>query len=668
MGAQQSHLEHLRGIHTGAIQDSLTFIINGEQLTVKTKGCDPEIGPQYLLVDYLRDKLGLTGTKYMCREGGCGACVVKVKSPNHVAGRNTSVSANSCLLPLFACDGLEITTVEALGNRKTGYNEIQDRLVKFGGTQCGFCSPGFVMNMHSVAEANPDFTSQDVENSLDGNICRCTGFRPILDAFKSLSVDPREELKWKCMDIEDTYRCPLRFSGNMNSSTNTLEVVQSPRNMYLQSSSGEQWFKVTTLPTLFELLKTFSSTQLKYRLVAGNTGTGLYKNDGPYAVYIDINDIPELKSQLIDRLEMVLGGNMTLTMAMNLFKMASKTEGFIYASEFYNHFLRIAGHPVRNRGTLAGNLMLKHAHREFSSDVFLLLESIGATLRIGTSATSYQNYSLVDFLNLDMNGKLILSIHLPAYDRQKNVLYKSFKIGKRHRNSNAIVNAAFLVQIETTTVKFLSMPRICYGGINPNFVHATHTEEYLFGKQLNLSTIQGAMKLLENEVIPDNRPEDASPAYRLGLAQSYLYKFFLQILENNNVTPRLRSGAYEISRSLSSGQQTYETDRVKWPLNQPIPKLESYPQVSGEAQFINDIRPEFEELYGAFVLTSVGNATIKSIDATQALNMPGVVGFYTARDIPGNNNYTVFLTQPEEVKSPYIQFQNVNNLITQLNM
>lgn len=107
-----------------------------------------------------------------------------------------------CLLPLYACDGLDITTIEALGNRRDGYDQIQESLVRFGGTQCGFCSPGFVMNMHSLALANPKFKQEDVEYSFDGNICRCTGFRPIMDAFKALSVNSSEELKRKCVDIE----------------------------------------------------------------------------------------------------------------------------------------------------------------------------------------------------------------------------------------------------------------------------------------------------------------------------------------------------------------------------------------------------------------------------------------------------------------------------------
>ncbi|CAL8110876.1 unnamed protein product [Orchesella dallaii] len=503
------------------------------------------------------------------------------------------------------------------------------------------------MNMHSVAEANPGFTSHDVENSLDGNICRCTGFRPILDAFKTLSADPHEDLRRKCLDIEDVYKCPLKNAEAKQLLDNKFEIVQVPKNVYLKSANGEQWFKVTTLAMLYEIIQNFSYSQITYKLVAGNTGIGVYKNDGPYVGYIDINHIPELKKSSVDQSGIVLGGNVTLTWAMDLFKLAPKTDGFVYTEEFYNLFLRIAGHPVRNRGTLAGNLMMKHAHKEFPSEIFLLFESIGATLKIGTSMTSQQEYTLIDFLNLDMTGKVILSIHLPVFEKER-YLYKCFKIGKRHKNTQAIVNAAFLFEIDTSNSKILSRPRICYGGINPNFVHANNTEEYLDGKQLNISTIQGAMKMLENELVPDSELGNSKPAYRIGLAQSYLYKFILQIL-GNDVDPRLRSGAYEIERTLTSGKQTFETDRLKWPLNQPIPKMDSLAQVSGEAKYINDICSELAELHGAFVVTTVGNATIKSVDASEALSVAGVVAFYSAKDVPGRNNATAFLPHPEMI-------------------
>ncbi|CAL8110870.1 unnamed protein product [Orchesella dallaii] len=641
MGAEQSQLEKLKD--TDFQQNRITFFINGKEYNVQTDGCDPEIGPQYLLVDYLRDKIGLTGTKYMCRQGGCGACMVTVRAIHPVSGQKEVRSANSCLLPLFACDGLEITTVEGLGNKRTGYNPIQQRLVKFGGTQCGFCTPGFVMNMHSVIQDNPRFTTSDVEYSFDGNLCRCTGYRPIIEAFKSLSTNPSEELKLQCSDIEDAIVCPMK---TLMAKENSMEVLNVPRNLYLGGTSGEQWFKVTSLPALFDVLERFTSSRTAYRLVAGNTGTGVFPGDGPYQGFIEINDVPELHYTSLDQMGLVLGGGVTITNAISTFDKASQMEGFVYAKEFYDHLRRVAALAVRNRGSIAGNLMLKHAHREFRSDVFLLFESVKATLRIGSSPTFYKDYTLLEFLELDMTGKVILSVHFPTY--KGSYYFRSFKVSKRYQHAEAYVNGAFLFKIDPRTFTVLERPSICYGGITPDFVHANATEEFLEGQTLDGVTLKGALLRLKHEAVPNFMPGEASPEYRLGLAQSYLYKFILGV-RGNSVGNRLKSGGEDIPRGNNKGKQIFDTDKSKWPLNQPVPKLESFPQTSGEAEYINDIRAELDELFGVFVVTTVANATIKFIDASQALMTPGVVAFVTAKDIPGNNNHAVFLTQQEEI-------------------
>lgn len=119
------------------------------------------------------------------------------------------------------------------------------------------------------------------------------------------------------------------------------------------------------------------------------------------------------------------------------------------------------------------------------------------------------------------------------------------------------------------------------------------------GKQLNSVVLRKAMTYLQHEAIPDIAPQSASPEYRLGLAQSFLYKFLLQIV-GNNVVPRLRSGAYEIERQINSSQQVFETDKSKWPLSQPIPKIESYQQVSGmcsKSYFLDSLRFSYNEHY-----------------------------------------------------------------------
>lgn len=138
------------------------------------------------------------------------------------------------------------------------------------------------------------------------------------------------------------------------------------------------------------------------------------------------------------------------------------------------------------------------------------------------------------------------------------------------------------------------------------------------GKPINVSTLQSALSVLKSEAIPNFTPEDGTQDYRIALAQAYMYKFMLGI-RGSMVETKLRSGADDLPRDLNTGLQTFDTDRSKWPLYQPIPKIESFPQTSGEAEYVNDIRAELNELFVVFVVSTVANARLKSVDASEAL-------------------------------------------------
>nr|CAD7412243.1 unnamed protein product [Timema poppensis] len=318
-----------------------------------------------------------------------------------------------------------------------------------------------------------------------------------------------------------------------------------------------------------------------------------------------------------------------------------------------DHLKLVANVPVRNIGTIAGNLVLKHKHNEFDSDVFLLLETVGAVLTIMDSSVHAVTVSPVEFLKLDMNHKLITQVMLrplePTYK------FMSYKIMPRAKNVHAIVNAGFLFNLSSDgNGTVVERPNIVYGGINPSFVHATATESYLDGKDLfTQETLNGLMDSLEQEIQPDHVLPDMTPEYRKGLTKSLIYKCLLN-LAAERVKSENKSGGTTLHRSVSSGVQTFQTDPSLYPLNQPIPKIEAL--VQWEAEYIND-RPVIPgELFGAFVKTTIGNGTILSIDPSDALvRAPhtGVVKFYGAEDIPGKNSVipypTAFTLEKEEL-------------------
>lgn len=232
----------------------------------------------------------------MCLEGGCGACIVSLKGVHPITKQHQTWATNSCLQNVYSCHELDVITVEGLGSKKMGMHAIQKRLADFNGTQCGYCSPGMVMNMHSLLESkNGKVTMAEIENSFGGNICRCTGYRPILDAFKSLATDADESLKSLCGDIEDLslkkicsktgLACCGKCDGNSKSTTDPIK---------LKFDDDREWHRVTTVKEIGEIFGQIGDK--KYMLVAGNTAHGVYRRSPDLKVFIDISAVNELRT------------------------------------------------------------------------------------------------------------------------------------------------------------------------------------------------------------------------------------------------------------------------------------------------------------------------------------------------------------------------------------
>ncbi|CAM9133456.1 unnamed protein product, partial [Ascophyllum nodosum] len=163
-------------------RDHLVFFVNGAKHVIR------DVQPQTTLLQFLR-RAGLTGTKLGCGEGGCGACTVMVSAFDYVRREIRHTSVNACLAPLCSVDWCHVTTVEGIGSTRQGLHPVQKRIAEMHGSQCGFCSPGIVMALYALLRSNPSATAEEIEHGLGGNLCRCTGYRPILDAAKTLGRD-----------------------------------------------------------------------------------------------------------------------------------------------------------------------------------------------------------------------------------------------------------------------------------------------------------------------------------------------------------------------------------------------------------------------------------------------------------------------------------------------
>ena len=172
---------------------SITFSINGKIVELN----EGEFDPMMKLSDFLRSDqyFHLIGTKIGCGEGGCGACTV-IMSNRSSNGAILHRSVNSCLILMIQVHLTVITTIEFLGNIRDGINPIQDSFIRHHATQCGFCTPGFIMSALAMLLEKPDPTNEDILYFMDGNLCRCTGYRSILEALREFTVDvkPNDKL------------------------------------------------------------------------------------------------------------------------------------------------------------------------------------------------------------------------------------------------------------------------------------------------------------------------------------------------------------------------------------------------------------------------------------------------------------------------------------------
>ncbi|XP_064107764.1 uncharacterized protein LOC135216406 [Macrobrachium nipponense] len=621
-----------------------------KRFQLKVNGINYTVGPDVLpwttLVDYLREHLKLPGTKVLCREGGCGVCtVVATVSDAENEGAVKTFSVQACQVLVYACASWSIETIEHLGNRYKGYHSLQKALAGFYGTQCGYCSPGMIMTMYGQLKSSMSLTTSQVEKSLDANICRCTGYRPILDAFKSFTVDADPCLKERLADIEDSYKATCPKTGSACSGScegEKTEGNETPIPVLEEDLKwivdGVQWFRPVTLMGISNILKSLTSTE-KVRIVVGNTGQGVYKEDGPYSAYISTCGVKELYAVNLQS-PLILGANVSLTRCTEVFEhMANNFSGYRHLQQIKDHWLGVANVSVRNMGSWAGNLMMKHQHREFPSDIFLTLLAADATLMIqNQNSLTPVSVSLERFLQMDMSRNIIVSMTLPPMPDQTK--FCTFKITPRAVNAHAYVNACFKMEIdEADGYRVSAAPTILLGGINPTFMHAKKTENYLLNRRLtDVPTVVESAVILGNEVKPDSQKQDASPEYRISLARCLLYKAIVHFLGTKVSSDIISAGAV-IERPLSTGQQDFDMNEDTWPVGKGLPKIESATQISGEALYMDDIPYLPNELHGAFVQTTVANAKIKSIDTADALAVPGVKIFIAAADIPGENSF-----------------------------
>jgi xanthine dehydrogenase/oxidase len=536
--ANSAHGTGIRGKRSGEIR----FKLNKEKIVLT------DVDARALLVDFLRSgETGLTGTKLSCGEGGCGACTVSLAQRDPVSGEVTEGPINACLRPLCSVDGMAITTTEGIGHYGL-MNPIQQRIVEHNGSQCGFCTPGFVMCMYGQLRSTPNPSHEEVEGFFDGNLCRCTGFRPILDAMQSFVGD----------------------SAGLTTAAgdpHPADAFAPPREFEIESG-GCTWRRVTSVSQALDAMR--HSAGRLVRLVNGNTSVGIYKRPMDRTdVFLDISQIAELRTIAVDE----TGNGITIGGGVTYAALLAKLNALIPTlpkhqarglQVMVDHVLRISGHQVRSVGTLGGAIMLVLGHaadgQPFPSDLFTVLAAFDATvtLRRPDAPSDDETHEILGLppINAFPDGCLVTSIHVPF--ARTDEIVNSYKVARRAQNSHAIINAAFSVRLDEK--KLICDCRLVFGGLGPIAWRAGRTEQALAGKPWNQASLLQAQAILSKEVHA-LRLADFSDgildSYRRSLASNLFYKFIVKVcldLGDSTIDPRSADAGTAIVRPVSSGK------------------------------------------------------------------------------------------------------------------
>ncbi|BBB63771.1 xanthine dehydrogenase [Undibacterium sp. KW1] len=451
--------------------------------------------PTRTLLQHLREDLHCTGTKEGCAEGDCGACTVVVGEMKH--GQLELQSVNSCIQFLPTLDGKAVFTVEDLQQKNGELHPVQQALVECHGSQCGFCTPGFAMSLWSLylkkeGDSVPP-CRKEIDETLSGNLCRCTGYRPIIDAAKRMGELPAAEFDRAAVisGLQDLQR------GEMFSYTAYNQTFYAPR----------------TLQQLAEVRE----ANPKATILAGSTDVGLWvtKQMRDLGNIIYVREVDELKHiKTVD-------GMLEIGAAVSL----NDAYGAVckhYPDELTEMWQRFASQPIRNTGTLGGSV----ANGSPIGDSAPWMIALGAEIVLhsvrGQRVLLLESFYL-DYMKKDMQpGEFVAAVRIPLPKAGQQ--FRTYKLAKRYDQDISAVCAAFAISLDGGIVRDA---HIAFGGMAATSRRAPLAEAALNGQPWNEATVKNAMALLAQDYTPltDMR---ASNTYRMQTAQNLLRRFWLE--------------------------------------------------------------------------------------------------------------------------------------------
>jgi xanthine dehydrogenase small subunit len=472
---------------TDQTQPVANFSLNG--VSVSLEGLDHNT----TLLNFIRTS-GLTGTKEGCAEGDCGACTVAVLTPDS-SGKPVYQAINSCLMLAGMAVGLEVWTAEGIGQPEA-LHAVQSAMASAGGSQCGYCTPGFVMSMFAENYAgHPEFD----EAALVGNLCRCTGYRPIREAAHAL---PKP--------TENDVFLERQKNSSIRKSAFSLNGFHRPGNL------SEALHLLETLPNA--------------RVIAGGTDMALEITTAfkRFENLISVESISELLEISETQTHLEIGASVPM----------SRLETELHVPLLNELWIWFASRQIRNRATLGGNLGTASPIGDapvvllaLEAELVLVSSRGERTVPIrsyflGYRKTMLQTFELIKTIRIPLeNLGVVAHGNAPTHGHApKQHLQAMYKIAKRGHDDISTVMAAFHLELENNLV---TKARLAFGGVAATPIRALETEKMLIGQIWNHATIQAAKKVLalEFQPITDAR---ASASYRVKVIPNLLEKFWLE--------------------------------------------------------------------------------------------------------------------------------------------
>lgn len=468
------------------MRDHIVLFVNGQRRELRGASVFQPLST------YLRD-VGLTGTKVVCAEGDCGACTVLLGRTSKASIEYRSVC--SCILFLFQADASHVVTVEGLGTN-CSLSPVQEALVQHHGTQCGYCTPGIVMSIHALLEANPILSEDRLRQGLVGNLCRCTGYDPIMRA--GLHIDTGRA---QCMN--------QLFNSSAISSELALAASQS---VYLESE-GRAFFRPTTLTDAAN----FKAAHTDCVIVSGGTDLGVQVNKGLRKIKTVLSTaaLPDLRELRISDEEILVGANISI---------AELGEAVTEALPEYASMIGKFGSPqIKNAATLGGNIANASPIGDTMPALFVLNAQVELSGASGSRKVNINDFYTGYKTTVIGADELISRISIPRLGRGE--VLKLFKVSKRPDLDISTFSAAIWLKLSGWSIRDV---RIAYGGVAPRIIRLPKTEDHLRGQMLSPDTFNSAGKIALSEISPISDVR-GSAEYRNMLAVNILRKLYYDL-------------------------------------------------------------------------------------------------------------------------------------------